>query len=87
VRAHETELADLVARETGRPLWDARTEATGIMEAVEQADFLNKALCDAGRCPTYTVFKDHSHLSQTYSVGTTDTSVSGPILEVLRKVK
>jgi len=37
VRARETELADLVARETGRPLWDARTEVTGIMEAVEQA--------------------------------------------------
>src|SRR5262245_39772880 len=55
--------------------------------SIEQADALNKALCDAGRCPIYTVFKDHSHLSQVYSVGTTDTSVSGPILEVLRKVK
>ena len=26
VRAHEEELADLIARETGKPLWDARTE-------------------------------------------------------------
>ena len=50
-------------------------------------EVLNKALCDAGRCPTYTVFKDHGHLSQLYSVGTTDTSVSGPILEIVRKVE
>jgi hypothetical protein len=32
-------------------------------------------------------FKDHSHHSQNYSIGTTDTSVSGPILDVLLKVK
>ena len=55
--------------------------------SIEQTDALNKALCDAGRCPTYKVFKDHSHHSQSYSIGTTDTSVSGPILEFLRKVK
>ena len=68
------------------PLFVSRTELD-TPTAIEQADALNKALCDAGRCPTYAVFKDHGHLSQTYSVGTTDTSVSGPILEFLRKVK
>jgi predicted esterase len=68
------------------PLFVSHTEVD-VPEAIEQAEVLNKVLCDAGRCPTYTVFKDHSHLSQTYSVGTTDTSVSGPILEILRKVK
>ena len=36
---------------------------------------------------TLEAFKDHGHVSQAYSVGTTDMSVSGPILEVLRKVK
>jgi hypothetical protein len=55
--------------------------------SITQGDALNKALCDAGGCPTYMVFKDHSHHSQNYSVGTTDTSVSGPILDVLLKVK
>ena len=50
-------------------------------------DARNALQAYAGRCPTYTVFKDYGHLSQGYSVGTTDTSVSGPILEVLRKVK
>src|SRR6266853_1880288 len=68
------------------PLFVSRTELD-TATAVEQADAQNKALCGVGRCPTYVVFKDHSHLSQGYSVGTTDTSVSSPILEVLRKVK
>jgi dienelactone hydrolase len=68
------------------PLFVSHTEVD-LPTSIEQADALNKALCDAGRCPTYTVFKDHGHLSQGYSIGTTDTSVSGPILEVLRKVK
>ena len=68
------------------PLFVSHTEVD-LPDSIEQADALNKALCDAGRCPIYTVFKDHGHLSQAYSVGTTDTSVSGPILEVLRKMK
>jgi triacylglycerol lipase len=68
------------------PLFVSHTEID-LPESFEQAEVLNKALCDAGRCPTYAVFKDHNHLSQAYSVGTTDTSVSGPILEVLRKMK
>jgi len=68
------------------PLFVSRTELD-LLTSVEQANALNKALCDAGRCPTYVVFKDHGHLSQGYSVGTTDTSVSAPILEFLRKVK
>lgn len=67
------------------PLFVARTEFD-TPTAVEQGDALKKRLCDAGRCPTYLVFKEHSHLSQAFSVGTTDTSVSGPILEFLRKV-
>jgi len=45
------------------------------------------SLCGAGRCPIYAVFKDYSHISQNYSVGTADVSVSGLILEVLRNVK
>jgi triacylglycerol lipase len=68
------------------PLFVSRTELD-LPTSIMQGDALNKALCDAGRCPTYMVFKDHSHHSQNFSVGTTDTSVSGPILEVLRKVK
>ncbi|WP_150290239.1 succinylglutamate-semialdehyde dehydrogenase [Sphingobium estronivorans] len=35
VRAHEEALADLIARETGKPLWDARTEVTAVMNKVD----------------------------------------------------
>jgi hypothetical protein len=48
---------------------------------------VKQALCDASRCPTYVVFKDHSHISQSYSVGTADTSVSGPILRFIHGVE
>jgi triacylglycerol lipase len=68
------------------PLFISHTEVD-LPDAISEAEAANKALCDAGRCPTYAVFKDHSHISQNYSVGTADTSVSGPVLQVLRQIK
>ena len=68
------------------PLFISHTEVD-LPDAIAQADRAKKALCDAGRCPTYAVFKDHSHISQNYSVGTGDTSVSGPILQFVRQIK
>jgi dienelactone hydrolase len=68
------------------PLFISHTEVD-LPDAITQAEAAKKALCDAGRCPTYAVFKDHSHISQNYSIGTADTSVSGPILQVLRQIK
>lgn len=68
------------------PLFMSHTEVD-LPDAIREADAADKALCDAGRCPIYTVFKDHSHISQGYSVGTADASVSGPILQVLRQIK
>jgi len=35
VRARESELADLIARETGKPLWEARTEVGAVINKVE----------------------------------------------------
>jgi dienelactone hydrolase len=68
------------------PLFISHT-GVDLPDAITQADGANKALCDAGRCPTYVIFKDHSHISQNYSVGTQDTSVSAPILQVLHQIK
>jgi dienelactone hydrolase len=68
------------------PLFISHTEVD-LPDAISEAEAANKALCDAGRCPTYAVFKDHSHISQNYSVGSADTSVSGPVLQVLRQIK
>ncbi|MFZ2997758.1 succinylglutamate-semialdehyde dehydrogenase [Sphingobium sp.] len=35
VRRHEDALVDLIARETGKPLWDARAEVAGVMAKVD----------------------------------------------------
>lgn len=37
VRGREADLADLIAREVGKPLWDAKGEVAALLEAVEQA--------------------------------------------------
>lgn len=37
VRGVEATLADLIARETGKPLWDAKGEVAALLETVEQA--------------------------------------------------
>jgi dienelactone hydrolase len=68
------------------PLFISHTEVD-LPDAITQADGVKQALCGAGRCPTYLVFKDHSHISQNYSVGTADTSVSGPILKFIHGVE
>ena len=68
------------------PLFISHTEVD-LPDAITQADRVKQALCDAGRCPTYAVFKDHSHISQNYSVGTADVSVSGPILQFIHGLK
>lgn len=48
---------------------------------------LRSELCKANRCPTYAVFKDHSHISEVMSPNTKDTSVTGPILKWMKSVK
>jgi triacylglycerol lipase len=68
------------------PLLMSHTEVD-LPDAIREAEQAKKALCDAGRCPIYAEYKDHSHISQNYSVGTPDTSVSGPILQVLQQIK
>jgi hypothetical protein len=68
------------------PLFISYTELD-LPDEITQAEDIKKSLCDVGRCPTYTVFKDHSHVSQIMSVGTADTSVSGPILQFLQSIR
>jgi triacylglycerol lipase len=51
------------------------------------AETLKSELCKAGQCPTYVVFKDHSHISEVMSPDTADTSVTGPILKWIKSVK
>jgi hypothetical protein len=51
------------------------------------AETLKSELCKAGDCPTYMVFKDHSHISEVMSPDTADDSVTGPILKWMKSVK
>jgi triacylglycerol lipase len=69
---------------TNVPLFVARAELDP-PEIAAQSDKLNKALCDAGRCPTFLITKDHNHNSQLYAVGTGDETVTRPLLEFIRK--
>jgi triacylglycerol lipase len=52
---------------------------------VAEADGLHAALTKAGRAHDYVVAAKHSHMSESYSVGTADESVSGPILAFIQK--
>jgi dipeptidyl aminopeptidase/acylaminoacyl peptidase len=66
------------------PLFISHT-TIDLADAVPQAEEANKALCAVGKCPTYVVLKNHSHVSQDYSVGSPDISVSGPVLAFIKK--
>jgi triacylglycerol lipase len=68
------------------PLLISHTEVD-LPDAIVQANNVKKALCDVGKCPTYLELKDHSHMSQNYSIGTPDVSLSGPVQQFLRNVK
>src|SRR5687768_4507034 len=58
-----------------------------VPDAVTFVDVLKGELCKAGKCPTTTIFKDHSHMSAVFSPNTADQSVTGPILEWMQTVK
>jgi acetyl esterase/lipase len=50
-----------------------------------QSEALAKALRDAGREPVVVPLPGHSHISEILSIGTEDTSLSGTLLEFLRR--
>jgi triacylglycerol lipase len=52
---------------------------------VADAETLDAALTKAGRAHDYLVAVKHGHMSESYSVGTADESVSGPVLAFIRK--
>lgn len=60
------------------PLFVASTEFDPPAQK-QSEDVLRQQLCAAGHCPTFHVFKNHSHLSVTLSFNTADTSVTGPL--------
>lgn len=47
---------------------------------------LRQRLCALGRCPNFHTFDDHNHLSVMFSFNTSDSSVSGPLLDWIRSI-
>jgi acetyl esterase/lipase len=68
------------------PLFVSCTEID-LPAATSQAEKVSSARRVVGRPTTYAMFKDHSHISQNYSIGTADTSVSAPILDFIRQLE
>ncbi|MGE3245468.1 MAG: alpha/beta hydrolase [Beijerinckiaceae bacterium] len=54
---------------------------------VQQAQHAWQFLCDKGKCPTFVALKDHSHISETYAIGTKDTSLTSEILSFVQSQK
>lgn len=50
---------------------------------------LHDELCKEGaqHCPTLLYFKGESHMSEVFSIGTSDKTVSGPVLAWIKKIK
>jgi Carboxylesterase family len=48
---------------------------------------LHDEMCKAGHCPAMLYSKDESHMSEVFSIDTSDKTVSGPILAWIKKVK
>ena len=50
---------------------------------------LHDELCKEGKehCPTMLFLKGESHMSEVFSIGTPDKTVSGPVLAWMKKVK
>jgi triacylglycerol lipase len=54
-------------------------------ETAASAELLRQQLC-VKACPGHDVYRDHQHISVTYSFNTADESVSGPVLRWIRSV-
>ncbi len=55
-------------------------------ERVEMVDVMGRELRAAGRAPTTMVVPGHSHISEIFSFGTADDTMSAPVLTFIRRV-
>jgi acetyl esterase/lipase len=52
---------------------------------MHQGDMINKVLCDAGKCPEFRLMKGHNHMSQVFSIGTTETAMTDFALPFIQR--
>jgi hypothetical protein len=65
------------------PMWIAHAELDPPY-FVGQAILAKDALCKVGRCPAFTSFPGHSHMSEVYAVHTDDKSVADAMLAFIK---
>ena len=53
----------------------------------DQSQLLNRELCARSVCPNLILLPGHSHMSEVYSINTSDTSLGGPVIEFAKRVK
>jgi len=61
-----------------RAEWDPENQ-------MRQGDMINKVLCDAGKCPEFRLMKGHNHMSQVYSIGTTEKQMTDFALPFIQR--
>ena len=55
-------------------------------QIARSSDRLNEALCDAGKCPAVFLHNpSHNHMTQVYTINTSETEISDRILAFLRE--
>lgn len=54
---------------------------------VKQSQHVWQTICDKGKCPKFVGLKDHSHISETYAIGTKDVSLTSEILAFVAGAK
>lgn len=67
------------------PVFIGAPQFDGALQRRSEA-LLRERLCAAGHCPAFHTFKNHNHLSATFSFNTSDRSVSGPLLAWLHSL-
>ena len=55
-------------------------------QTVEVSHILNDVMCGVGRCPTYYLNRQESHISEVQSINTADTEVQTPLFAWIKKV-
>ena len=65
------------------PLWLAYGELDP-PTFVSEAETMNKALCEAGRCPVFFRFAGHSHMSEIFSINSDDQQISDAMLAFVK---
>lgn len=54
---------------------------------IDQSQHLNRELCARSVCPSLIFLAGHSHMSEVYSINTSDASLSGPVMEFAKRMK